>query len=53
MNCPWGDVNLLTRWYADFTFPSAPSNTQPRKINSIYYAQGDDHRPGNHDHGWS
>jgi len=23
--------------YADFTFPSAPSETQPKKINSIYY----------------
>ena len=27
-----------TGCYADFTFPSAPSETQPRKINSIYYA---------------
>lgn len=24
--------------YADFTFPSAPSPTQPAKVNSIYYA---------------
>jgi hypothetical protein len=29
--------------YADFTFPSAPSDTQPPVINSIYYAAG---RPG-------
>jgi len=25
--------------YADFTLPSAPSDTQTRKINSIYYAE--------------
>lgn len=37
--------------YADFTLPSAPSDTQTRKINSIYYATG---RPGqrkSHDSG--
>ena len=28
-----------TGCYADFTFPSAPSPTQPRTINSIYYQQ--------------
>jgi hypothetical protein len=33
-----------TGCYADFTFPSAPSLTQPRKINSIYYAPVD--KPG-------
>lgn len=27
-----------TGCYADFTFPSAPSPTQPRMVNSIYYA---------------
>ena len=27
-----------TGCYADFTYPSAPSNTQTAKINSIYYA---------------
>jgi len=26
--------------YADFTLPSAPSDTQTSKVNSIYYAQG-------------
>lgn len=26
--------------YADFTLPSAPSDTQTKKINSIYYANG-------------
>ncbi|OVE73495.1 hypothetical protein BVX93_01485 [bacterium B13(2017)] len=29
-----------TGCYADFTFPSAPSETQPKKINSIYYDKG-------------
>ena len=33
------DVLRDTGCYADFTFPSAPSPTQPRKINSIYYAR--------------
>ncbi|MDD4869237.1 MAG: hypothetical protein PHR77_01655 [Kiritimatiellae bacterium] len=27
-----------TGCYADFTFPSAPSPTQPRMVNAIYYA---------------
>src|SRR5690606_38978244 len=36
-------VLLKTGCYADFTMPSAPSNTQTRTINSIYYAQD---RPG-------
>jgi hypothetical protein len=30
--------------YADFTYPSAPDATQPRKINSIYYVS--DNRKG-------
>src|SRR5262249_2846115 len=37
--------------YADFTFPSAPSPTQPRKVNSIYYATDDPERPRSHDQG--
>ena len=37
--------------YADFTLPSAPSPTQTRKINSIYYARGDAGRPKGHDWG--
>lgn len=40
-----------TGCYADFTMPSAPSDTQTRKINSIYFAHG---RPGkckSHDSG--
>jgi hypothetical protein len=28
-----------TGCYADYTYPSAPSDTQPKKINSIYYAK--------------
>lgn len=31
-------ILLNTGCYADFTMPSAPSDTQIRKINSIYYA---------------
>jgi len=37
--------------YADFTFPSVPSPTQPRKINSIYYAIDDPERPRSYDRG--
>lgn len=37
--------------YADFTLPSAPSDTQTRKINSIYYATDDPLRPKSHDSG--
>jgi hypothetical protein len=44
------DVLRETGCYADFTFPSAPSDTQPRKINSIYYAC-DDPQPRSHDRG--
>lgn len=47
------EISVLqeTGCYADFTMPSAPSDTQTRKINSIYFAKG---RPGNcksHDNG--
>ena len=37
--------------YADFTMPSAPSPTQTRTINSIYYATDDPRRPRSHDRG--
>ena len=37
--------------YADFTLPSAPSNTQVRKINSIYYATDDCCKPRSHEDG--
>jgi hypothetical protein len=37
--------------YADFTMPSAPSPTQTRTVNSIYYAIDDPTRPKSHDRG--
>jgi hypothetical protein len=37
--------------YADFTLPSAPSDTQTAKINSIYYAVDDPHCGKSHNHG--
>jgi hypothetical protein len=40
-----------TGCYADFTLPSAPSECQTRKINSIYYATDDPLRPKSHDTG--
>ncbi len=39
-----------TGCYADFTLPSAPSDTQTRKINSIYYAK-DTNQPKPHNKG--
>lgn len=40
-----------TGCYADFTLPSAPSDCQTRKVNSIYYATDDPLRPKSHDTG--
>lgn len=40
-----------TGCYADFTFPSAPDETQTRKINSIYYATDDPAAPKSHNTG--
>lgn len=40
-----------TGCYADFTLPSAPSKTQTRKINSIYYAMDDPYAPKSHNDG--
>lgn len=37
--------------YADFTMPSAPSSTQCRMVNSIYWAIDDPLRPKSHDTG--
>lgn len=37
--------------YADLTLPSAPSETQTRKINSIYYATGKDGESKSHNDG--
>jgi len=45
------DALRETGCYADFTLPSAPSPTQTRKINSIYYAVDDPVRPRSHDSG--
>ncbi len=40
-----------TGCYADFTFPSAPSNTQPTTINKIYYAKDQPGQTKSHDKG--
>jgi hypothetical protein len=40
-----------TGCYADFSAPTAPCISQPRKINSIYYALDDPFRPKSHDRG--
>lgn len=40
-----------TGCYADFTMPSAPSETQSKKINSIYYATDDPYKPKSYDDG--
>jgi hypothetical protein len=45
------DVLRRTGCYADFTLPSAPSATQTRKINSIYYAVTRPGRSCSHDGG--
>lgn len=37
--------------YADFTLPSAPSETQTAMSNAIYYATDDPHRPKSHNKG--
>jgi len=37
--------------YADFTLPSAPSDTQTKMSNAIYYATDDPLRPKSHDSG--
>ena len=40
-----------TGCFADFTFPSAPSPTQPRTVNGIYRASDSAGRPRSHDRG--
>lgn len=45
------DILRETGCYADFTLPSAPSPTQTRTINRIYYAVDDPDRPKSHDTG--
>jgi hypothetical protein len=37
--------------FGDFTLPSAPSDTQTQKVNSIYYAFDDPQRPKSHNWG--
>ncbi|MEO8011964.1 MAG: hypothetical protein ABI650_10000 [Dokdonella sp.] len=37
--------------YADFTLPSAPSDTQTSTVNAIYYATDDPCEPKSHDRG--
>ncbi len=46
------EISVLsqTGCYADFTMPSAPHETQTKKINSIYYAR-EDGLPKSHDTG--
>lgn len=45
------DVLVKTGCRCDMTMPSAPSDTQTRKINSIYFAQGHAGCRKSHDHG--
>jgi hypothetical protein len=45
------DVLVETGCVADMTMPSAPSDTQTRKINSIYFARGRDGCRKSHDYG--
>jgi hypothetical protein len=52
--CGVNDESIILRdtgCYADFTMPSAPSDTQTAKINSIYYATDIPGKPKSHDHG--
>lgn len=44
-------VLAQTGCVADFTMPSAPSDTQCRVINSLYFARGRPGRRKSHDHG--
>jgi hypothetical protein len=37
--------------YADFTFPAVPHSSQPRLVNTIYWATDDPIRPKSHDIG--
>ena len=45
------DVLVATGCRVDFTMPSAPSDTQTRKINSIYFARGQPGQRKSHDQG--
>jgi hypothetical protein len=47
------EISILreTGCYADFTFPSAPDETQVQTINSLYYVTDDPLRPKSHNAG--
>jgi hypothetical protein len=47
------EIQLLAQMgcYADFTYPSAPSETQPNMANAIYYARDDAEAPKSHNRG--
>jgi hypothetical protein len=45
------DVLFKTGCYADFTFPSAPDETQPSIVNQIYWPSGDPQRKKAHETG--
>lgn len=47
------EISILqeTGCYADFTMPSAPSDTQTAQVNSIYYAKDDPNKPKSHNKG--
>lgn len=45
------DVLFDTGCYADFTFPSAPDETQPSIVNQIYWPMGDRRRARSHERG--
>jgi hypothetical protein len=47
------EVLFETGCYADFTFPSAPDETQPRIVNQIYWPTGNLERARSHEHGIS
>ena len=44
-------VLFETGCYADFTFPAAPSECQPRRVNEIYWPAGDLTRRRAYEHG--
>jgi len=44
-------VFKTTGCYADFTLPSAPSDTQTKKINSLYFAKTGSRKPKSHNEG--
>ena len=49
------DAELSVLWdtgcYADFTFPSAPDETQPNIVNQLYWPTGDPQRARAHERG--